>query len=167
MNDQFQFPGSYGGQVTLSFRPEDAASAGYVLVFAFYEGKLILTKNKRRGWEVPGGTVELDEWPLQAAIRETYEETGAELDAAEWIGQYTIIGEREVSMVKSVYVGRVFKLHDMPAGFETEDIRVCDRPPTRNEILQDESYSPIMRDQVYPLVMERIQQIRHPFTHQK
>lgn len=116
---------------------------------------------------MPGGTVELDEWPLQAAIRETYEETGAELDAAEWIGQYTIIGEREVSMVKSVYVGRVFKLHDMPAGFETEDIRVCDRPPTRNEILQDESYSPIMRDQVYPLVMERIQQIRHPFTHQK
>ncbi|WP_018130729.1 NUDIX hydrolase [Effusibacillus pohliae] len=162
--DTFQFPGAYGGQVTLSFDPAEVKPAGYVLVMPFYHGKLVLAKHSRRGWEVPGGTVEPNELPIQAAIRETYEETGAEIDAIEWIGQYVIVEENRPPMIKSVYIARVACLHPLPPDFETEDVRVCDAPPDPELIRQDAGYSPILRDSVYPYVLRRIAQLNHPFA---
>lgn len=160
----YQFAGAYGGQVTLSFDFADYQEPGYVLVLPFYKGKLILTKHEKRGWEVPGGTIEPGEMPIQAAVRETYEETGAELDAVEWIGQYVIVGEREHPMVKSVYAARVTQLHPLPPDFETEDVRICEEYPIPEQIKNDLAFSPIMRDSVYPYVIEQIERIQHPFA---
>lgn len=160
----YQFVGAYGGQVTLSFDPADYQEPGYVLVLPFFRGRLILTKHQKRGWEVPGGTIEAGEMPVQAAIRETYEETGAELDGIEWIGQYVIIGEREQPMVKSVYVARVSRLHPLPPEFETEDVRICEEYPIPEDITYDPAFSPIMRDSVYPYVIEHIERMQHPFA---
>jgi 8-oxo-dGTP pyrophosphatase MutT (NUDIX family) len=36
----------------------------------------IMVKNKTRGWELPGGRLNQDELPEEAALRELYEETG-------------------------------------------------------------------------------------------
>jgi len=36
----------------------------------------IMVKNKIRGWELPGGKLNQDESPEEAALRELYEETG-------------------------------------------------------------------------------------------
>jgi 8-oxo-dGTP diphosphatase len=160
----YQFAGAYGGQVTLSFDFADCQEAGYVLVLPFFQGKLILTKHQKRGWEVPGGTIEPGEMPIQAAIRETFEETGAELDAVEWIGQYVILGEREQPMVKSVYVARVSGLHPLPKDFETEDVRICEEYPVPERIKDDPDFSSIMRDSVYPYVIDYIEGIKHPFA---
>lgn len=160
----YQFAGAYGGQVTLSFDSADYQEPGYVLVLLFLKGKLILTKHEKRGWEVPGGTIEPGEMPIQAAIRETYEETGAELDGIEWIGQYVIVGEREQPMVKSIYAARVIKLHPLPPEFETEDVRICEEYPIPDQIKDDLTFSPIMRDSVYPYVIEQIERIQHPFA---
>ncbi|MFC4766133.1 NUDIX domain-containing protein [Effusibacillus consociatus] len=159
----FQFPGAYGGQVTLSFDPANLQPAGYVLVIPFYQGKLLLTKHRTRGWEVPGGTIEVNELPVLAAIRETFEETGGEIDAIEWIGQYVITEERK-TMIKSIYIARVARLHPLPADFETEDVRICDQSPSPDEIRNDATYSPILRDSVYPYVMERIRELDHPYS---
>ncbi|HIG33301.1 MAG TPA: NUDIX domain-containing protein [Candidatus Poseidoniales archaeon] len=36
----------------------------------------VMVKNKVRGWELPGGSLNQDETPEEAALRELYEETG-------------------------------------------------------------------------------------------
>ena len=40
------------------------------------EGCWIMVKNRSRGWELPGGSIDQDEVPEEAALRELYEETG-------------------------------------------------------------------------------------------
>jgi 8-oxo-dGTP diphosphatase len=162
----YEFSGAYGGHVTLSFDRDQAKEPGYVLVFPFYKGQLVMAKHERRGWEVPGGTREPGETPLGAAIRETYEETGAELDAIEWIGQYTIQEKDREEGIKSVYIARVVALQGLPAGFETEEIRLFKEWPTPEQIRKDPSFSPIMKDGVYQYVLGQICQLRHPFAYE-
>lgn len=50
----------------------------YVVVLSEYQGKILLSRHKkRRTWETQGGHVEPGETPLDAAKRELYEESGA------------------------------------------------------------------------------------------
>jgi 8-oxo-dGTP diphosphatase len=50
----------------------------YVMIITKYEDKWLLCQHKdRETWEIPGGHIEENETPLQAACRELYEETGA------------------------------------------------------------------------------------------
>lgn len=49
----------------------------YVVVCSRYEGKWLLSRHKRRAtWETQGGHIEPGETPMQAALRELYEESG-------------------------------------------------------------------------------------------
>ena len=49
----------------------------YVVVCSRYEGKCLLSRHKRRAtWETQGGHIEPGETPMQAALRELYEESG-------------------------------------------------------------------------------------------
>lgn len=50
-------------------------------VFIVHEGKVFLHLNKKlRKWLQPGGHIELDEGPLEAAVREVKEETGLDIE---------------------------------------------------------------------------------------
>ena len=50
----------------------------YVVVLSYYEGKILLSRHKKRTtWETQGGHIEPSEAPLDAAKRELYEESGA------------------------------------------------------------------------------------------
>lgn len=44
---------------------------------------LLLVRHKKRGWEIPGGKVEMGERPVEAALRELAEESGVVLDEAQ------------------------------------------------------------------------------------
>ncbi len=50
----------------------------YVVILSEYNGKLLLSRHKKRTtWETQGGHIEIGETPLEAAKRELYEESGA------------------------------------------------------------------------------------------
>lgn len=159
----FHFAGAYGGKVDLTFDAAAVRDANAVLVFAFYRGHLLMTKHKLRGWEVPGGKVEQGEWPSQAALRETYEEAGAEIDGLEWIAQYIVTQANEEPLFKSVYIARINRMHPLPDGFETEEIRLYDEPPLPPEVQHSREFSPIVQDQVYSRILEHLSHIQHPY----
>lgn len=57
--------------------PVDLVTA--VCAFAFDGDRFLMTRLARRGWSIPGGHVEARETPLEAVMREVYEETRAVL----------------------------------------------------------------------------------------
>jgi 8-oxo-dGTP diphosphatase len=151
------FAGSYPDQtVRLTFDPVKYIDAGYVLVFAFYQGRLLFTRHQKRGWEIPGGTREPGEFPVQTAVREVYEETGAEVAALEPIGQYVIESPHAPDMVKTIYVADICAVHPLPSGFETEEVRLLamEDVPTPDEVKEREDWSPILKDDVYRHALE-------------
>ena len=52
-----------------------------VAVFVVWEGKVLLHRHRKLGmWLPPGGHIERDELPDDAAVREVLEETGVEVE---------------------------------------------------------------------------------------
>ncbi len=47
-----------------------------VVVVPIKDGKFLMVHNPKRGWEFPGGKIEMGEDPHKAALRECYEEAG-------------------------------------------------------------------------------------------
>jgi len=158
----YTFDGAYPNQrVRLTFDPAQFADPDCVLVFAYHHGQLLLTRHKQRGWEVPGGTREPGELPLQTVMREMQEETGAELDAVEPLGQYVIEQLDSARMVKTIYVARIRALHPLPTGFETAEIRLMQEAPAWEVVQADPTYSPLLKDDVYRLAVERLRGHRY------
>jgi len=58
-------------------------------LFLNCDGKILLVKTARRGWECPGGQVELGEDLITALIRETREESGCTVEVDRLVGVYT------------------------------------------------------------------------------
>ena len=74
------------------------SKVGHEKIMLVHAGGCILNENgeillQRRGdcnmWGLPGGTVELEETPQMAAIREVKEETGLDVEIGKLIGIYT------------------------------------------------------------------------------
>lgn len=61
--------------------------------FCFYKNKMILVKLDKRGWDIPGGHMELGETPEQCLAREAMEEASI-VGSARLIG-YTLVDNRE------------------------------------------------------------------------
>ncbi|MFZ3577782.1 NUDIX hydrolase [Virgibacillus sp. DJP39] len=66
--------------------PKHIVSAATIVINE--EGKLLLIKGPRRGWEMPGGQVEEGESLSDAAIRETKEESGIDVEIVKYCGIY-------------------------------------------------------------------------------
>jgi len=153
-----KFLDDFGLPVTLTFdeREYRQCQAKHVLVFPFWKGKLLFTRHRERGIELPGGKIEPQESSIAAAIRETFEETGAILDGIERIGQYTVNGE----LCKDIYVARVLSCQPFPTGKDVLERVQFDQIPT--QVKGDPRFSRLLYDDVYPLALERA--VRHPFA---
>lgn len=96
----------------------------YVVVLSKYNGKILLSRHKKRStWETQGGHIEAGETPLEAARRELYEESGAvEYDI-------TPLCDYEADHSRgAVFVADIYKLGDIPDS-EMEEVRAFDVLP--------------------------------------
>ena len=78
-----------------------------VAVFVVWKGKVLLHFHRKLGmWLPPGGHIERDELPDDAAVREVLEETGVEVE---------LVGERRADIEDPLQLHR-------PAGVQLENI---------------------------------------------
>ncbi|MGU3470749.1 NUDIX hydrolase [Paenibacillus sp. D51F] len=67
------------------------------------QNELLLIKGPRRGWEMPGGQVEVGESLSQAAIRETKEESGIDIEIIRFCGIFQNVGN---SICNTLFLAR-------------------------------------------------------------
>ncbi|MEH7504637.1 NUDIX hydrolase [Neobacillus drentensis] len=66
------------------------------------QGEILLIKGPRRGWEMPGGQVEEGESLKEAAIRETKEESGIDIEVIKFCGVYQNVSK---SICNTLFLG--------------------------------------------------------------
>ncbi|WP_337019717.1 NUDIX hydrolase [Oceanobacillus massiliensis] len=66
--------------------PKHIVSAAAIVIND--ENEILLIKGPRRGWEMPGGQVEEGESLTEAAIRETKEESGIDIEITSFCGVF-------------------------------------------------------------------------------
>ena len=85
-----------------------------VAVFVVHEGRVLLHRHKRLGlWLPPGGHIDEGELPDQAAVRETLEETGVDIELVE--------APLAAGVLRAAAVGEPERLVQ-PLGIQLEDI---------------------------------------------
>jgi ADP-ribose pyrophosphatase len=129
MPDPSDFPIAQWDDLEVSFfpvpLPGDWGLPTFVVVFALHAAGFVLANVPERGWITPSGRLEPGETPLQAAIRETYEEIGAELDAPSEIGFYELRKPDGGTRYASAFIGSVTQFGDIPRGSESTGARVA------------------------------------------
>lgn len=101
---------------------------------------ILLVKTQRRGWEPPGGQVELGEDLLAALRREILEESGCEVEVGRLIGVYSNTGAPEKVMLTFLCAHRSGEptpsAETSEAGWFTEDeaLRLVTFPPQRDKL---------------------------------
>ena len=80
----------------------DCVSAKGV-VFA-RKNKILLLRKADGKWDLPGGKRENGEGVYDCLVRETYEETGLKVDAAEWLGKLRRLRSDGSQILKAVFV---------------------------------------------------------------
>lgn len=140
------FKDFYSNEVKLSFDDHPfSLNPKHVWIICRYKDKWLLTKHKERGYEFPGGKVELGETAEEAAVREVMEETGAVLKTLNYLAQYYVVG-KSGSVIKNVYYAEVDKLIEQPTYFETEGPILMNNLP--EDLKENKNYSFMMKDEV-------------------
>lgn len=136
----------YNNEVKLSFDNHPFSDQPkHVWVISRFKNNWLLTKHKDRGFEFPGGKVEIGETPEQAAMREVMEETGGTVDKLTYIGQYTVAGKAD-TVIKNVYYARICKILPQDTYFETAGPVML--PEIPENVKFNDLYSFIMKDGV-------------------
>lgn len=151
---KYTFIGAYDQVVKLTIFPQEIEHAAHVVVFAIYKGQLLFTKHKIRGLEWPGGKVEEEETPEEAARREVREETGGECSALSLIGQYKVYRNEKEYFVKNIYFTEISSLDNSKiSGIDTEGaiLLPLDVSPSLSS-----GYSPLVLDGVFEYVRKAV-----------
>jgi 8-oxo-dGTP diphosphatase len=77
-----------GGEARLyvADEPPPAELCGSAFGFVFEGDRVLQTRLRRRGWDLPGGVIDPGETPEQAAVREVWEETYVRVEIIELLG---------------------------------------------------------------------------------
>ncbi|MBN8250767.1 nucleoside triphosphatase YtkD [Priestia flexa] len=151
----YTFKDAYHNQVFLSFeRSPFSKTPRHVWVVCRYEGQWLLTNHSKRGLEFPGGKLELEETPEEAAVREVFEETGGEVENLSYIGQYKVVSKGK-TIIKNIYFANISKLVPKDDYMETKGPVVIREIPEQG-IQKNAKYSFIMKDNVLQYVMKHV-----------
>lgn len=147
----------YGNEVQLSFTDHPfSQQPKHVWCICRYGSQWLLTEHRGRGFEFPGGKVENGETPIEAAIREVNEETGAIVRSINYIGQYKVIGKAE-TVIKNIYYAYIHSLQKKEDYLETNGPILFDELP--KNMRKDRRFSFMMKDDVLPLSLEQIKRL--------
>lgn len=106
--------------VILDFKTDkDEPSGNHVLAIPVFRNQLLFTQHKVRGIEFPGGKVEPGELPLNAVLRELYEETGAIARHCHYIAQYQVDMNDKHLFLKEVFFIEVSHFEKQSFYYET------------------------------------------------
>ncbi|TDL30884.1 NUDIX hydrolase [Jeotgalibacillus sp. S-D1] len=83
------------------YPPKHIVSAAAIIVND--KNEIVLIKGPRRGWEMPGGQVEEGESIRDAAIRETKEECGLDIEITRFCGIYQNVNG---SICNTLFLGK-------------------------------------------------------------
>jgi 8-oxo-dGTP diphosphatase len=115
------------GNIRVIFdKTQVAQSFDAVVVVLFRSGRLVLVRNKERGWEFPGGHREGNESYEETAVREAYEEARAEITDIEYLGYY-ISPTGQVTVIVCAEASSFQVLGDE---YETSEVGIFDRLPS-------------------------------------
>ncbi|MFS0864452.1 RNA deprotection pyrophosphohydrolase [Fredinandcohnia sp. 179-A 10B2 NHS] len=141
------FQDMYHNEVNLSFTENPfSTNPKHVWVVCRFNKQWLLTQHSERGLEFPGGKVEEGESPVDAAIREVMEETGADVKSIEYIGQYKVNGKGK-TIIKNIYFATINEIHKQQTYFETKGPVLLDELPLIT-LKHDPRFSFIMKDDV-------------------
>lgn len=150
----YTFKDYYQNEVNLSFSDEPfKKNPKHVWVICTYQGRWLLTHHKERGYEFPGGKVELNEATSAGAIREVFEETGGVVERLHYIAQYQVKG-KSATIVKNVYYTDIDQLIEQDTYYETDGPKLFDSLP--QNISTNRDFSFIMKDDVLTYCLEKV-----------
>jgi 8-oxo-dGTP diphosphatase len=110
-----------------SFLPE--INLTYSVIAAKYGiGWLYVRHQKRKTWEIPGGHIEKDETPDEAASRELMEETGALDFTIECVSTYSVLKNGETGFGR-LYLAEISTLGPVPDTSEIAEVKIMDSLP--------------------------------------
>ncbi|BAN73214.1 MULTISPECIES: NUDIX domain-containing protein [Lacticaseibacillus] len=120
-----------------------------VLVVQSFNAGIIWVHNSKRRWELTGGKLEAGETLAQAAVRESFEESGAVIkpDSIVPLGYYVL----PTGHVTAVVRAEVDRLEPIPASSETDDRKLLLAPlPDADRSFHDDVYCQIFRHIGWP-----------------
>lgn len=148
-----QFRDKHNCLVEFSINPEFGES-WHVLVLCRFRDQWVLTRNRKRGLEFPGGKREQGETIEEAAIREVYEETGGVVRTLRFLGQYKVHDEKK-PFVKSIYYSELSEMKRKHDYFETDGPVLLESLP--EDIKHVSEFSFIMKDEILTLSLQQLE----------
>lgn len=146
MGNVMTFEDYYHNTVQFSFADHPFSQhPKHVWVICRFCNHWLLTEHPRRGWEFPGGKVEIGESAESAAKREVLEETGANVAELIYIGQYKVAG-KSGTIIKNVYFADIDHIRSKDHYYETNGPIFLQCVP--REVRDLKKYSFMMKDDV-------------------
>ncbi|MGR3765452.1 RNA deprotection pyrophosphohydrolase [Rossellomorea sp. NS-SX7] len=148
-----QFFDANGVKVELAFQEYYfGQESQHVLVICRYNHHWLLTQHKKRGLEFPGGKREKGETLEEAAIRETYEETGGVIKDPVFVGEYKVYDQSP--FVKTIFYAEAEELVRKEDYLETYGCTLW--KGELGDMQTHPEFSFIMKDKVVELALKRL-----------